>query len=327
MAQGVMIIAEQREGDIRKISYELVSEGRRIADSLGQELTAILLGSGIKDKAGILGNYGADKVLIADDSRLENYNTDTYVAVISEIIRANDPAILLLGASAQGKDLSARLSARLGVGMAQDCTEFSVDGGKLVATRPIYAGKVYAKVSYSDNYPHMATARPNVMAVSAPDESRSAEITDAAFTLDDSVIKTKTSEVLKDESGKVDLTEADKIVSGGRGIKGPEGYGILEELAAVIGATVGASRSAVDAGWREHADQVGQTGKVVSPNLYVACGISGAIQHLAGMATSKVVVAINKDPDAPIFQKADYGVVDDLFKVVPALTEEIKKIM
>jgi len=202
-----------------------------------------------------------------------------------------------------------------------------MEDGRLNAVRPIYAGKAYAKVTYSDNYPHMATARPNVMSMNAPDESKTAQVSDASFTLNDADIKTKIAEAIKDKSGKVDLTEADKIVSGGRGMKGPEGYGILEELADLIGATVGASRSSVDAGWRPHADQVGQTGKVVSPTLYVACGISGAIQHLAGMATSKVIVAINKDPDAPIFQKADYGIVDDLFKVVPALKEELKKMM
>jgi len=326
MAQGVMIIAEQREGDIRKISYELVSEGRRLADSSGQELTAVLLGSNIKDKAVKLGYYGADKVLVADDPRLEQYTTEAYVTVIAELVKTNDPEILLLGASAQGKDLAGRLSARLGVGLAQDCTFFAIENGQLTAVRPIYAGKVYAKVTFDDNRPQMATARPNVMAMNEPDESKSAKIEDAAFTLDDGMIKTKVVDVSKDVSGKVDLTEADKIVSGGRGMKGPEGYGILEDLADLIGATVGASRSAVDAGWRPHSDQVGQTGKVVSPNLYIACGISGAIQHLAGMSTSKVIVAINKDPDAPIFQKADYGVVDDLFKIVPALNEEIKKI-
>jgi electron transfer flavoprotein alpha subunit len=327
MAQGVMIIAEERDGEIRKISYELTSEGRRIADSLGQQLTAVLLGSNIKDKATQLGYYGADKVLVADDPRLEKYTTDAYVSIIAELIKGNDPAILLLGASFQGKDLAARLSARLGVGMAQDCTLFSIEDGNLNAVRPIYAGKAYAKVTFNDSWPQMATARPNVMAINEPDESKSAEILDAAFNLDDGAIKTKVADVLKDESGKVDLTEADKIVSGGRGMKGPENYNILEELAEVMGATVGASRSAVDAGWRPHTDQVGQTGKVVSPNLYVACGISGAIQHLAGMSTSKVIVAINKDPDAPIFQKADYGVVDDLFKIVPVLTEEVKKIL
>lgn len=327
MPQGVMTIAEQRDGDIRKVSYEIVSEGRRLADALGQDNIALLLGSNIKDKAATLGHYGADKVLVADDSRLEQYTTDAYVEVIAELVKANDPSVLLLGASAQGKDLSARLSARLGVTMAQDCTAFSIEDGSLVAIRPIYAGKAYAKVTYNDSWPQMATARPNVMDMNEPDTSKSAELVDAGVNIDDSLLKTKVVEVTKDESGKVDLTEADKIVSGGRGMKGPENYNIIEELAAAIGATVGASRSAVDAGWRPHSDQVGQTGKVVSPNLYIACGISGAIQHLAGMSTSKVIVAINKDADAPIFQRADYGVVDDLFKVVPVLTEEVKKVL
>jgi electron transfer flavoprotein alpha subunit len=322
-----MIIAEQRDGEIRKISYEVVSEAKRLADSLDQETTAILLGHNIKDRAATLGHYGADMVLVADDPRLGQYTTDAYVPVIADQVKANDPAILLLGASVQGKDLAARLSAHLGVGMAQDCIAFSVKNGNLEAIRPIYAGKAFAKVTFGESWPQMATTRPNVMALNESDTSRSADIIDATFSLDDSVLKTKVVDVLRDETGKVDLTEADKIVSGGRGMKGPENYKVLEELAAVIGASVGASRSAVDAGWRPHSDQVGQTGKVVSPNLYIACGISGAIQHLAGMSTSKLIVAINKDPDAPIFQKADYGVVDDLFKIVPALTEEIKQIV
>ena len=325
MAQGVWTIAEQRDGEIRKITYEIVSEGRRLADVLGQELTVILLGSNIKEKAAELGQYGADKVLVADDSRLEPYTTDAYVSVISELVKANDPQILILGASVEGKDLAARLAASLDVGMAQDCTVFAIEDGNLVATRPIYAGKAYAKVTFENSLPQMAAARPKVMSISEPDASRSAEVVDASFTLDDADLKTKVVDVAKDESGKVDLTEADKIVSGGRGMKGPENYKILEELADLIGASVGASRAAVDAGWRPHPDQVGQTGKVVSPNLYIACGISGAIQHLAGMSTSKVIVAINKDEDAPIFQRADYGVVGDLFDVVPALTEEVKK--
>lgn len=325
MAQGVWTIAEQRDGEIRKITYEVASEGRRLADALGEELTVVLLGADIKDKGAELGNYGADRVLVAGDPRLGTYTTDGYVAVISQLVKADDPAILLIGASSQGKDLSARLSANLGIGMAQDCTVFSVEDGNLVATRPIYAGKAYARLTFEDSWPQMATARPNVMSINEPDTSRSAEVVDASFSLDDSSLKTKVVDVVKDESGKVDLTEADKIVSGGRGMKGPENYKILEDFADLIGATVGASRSAVDAGWRPHSDQVGQTGKVVSPNLYVACGISGAIQHLAGMSTSKVIVAINKDEEAPIFQKADYGVVADLFDVVPALTEEVKK--
>lgn len=325
MAQGVWIVADQRDGEIRKITYELVSEGRRLADALGQELTVLLLGSNVKDKAAELGQYGADKVMVADDPRLAVYTTDAYVSVIAELAKANDPAILLLGASVQGKDLSARLSAKLNVGMAQDCTAFSIEDGNLIAIRPIYAGKAYAKLTFENSWPQMATARPNVMVLNEPDTSKSAEVIDAGFSLDESALKTKVVEVMKEEGGKVDLTEADKIVSGGRGMKGPENYTVLEELADLIGASVGASRSAVDAGWRPHSDQVGQTGKVVSPNLYVACGISGAIQHMAGMSTSKVVVAINKDPDAPIFQKADYGIVGDLFDVVPALTKEVKK--
>jgi electron transfer flavoprotein alpha subunit len=327
MAQGVWTIAEQRDGEFRKITYEIVSEGRRLADVLGQELVVILLGSGIKDKAAQLAHYGADKVLVADDPRLEPYTTDAYLSVISQLVKEGDPAILLTGASVQGKDLAPRLAARLGVGMAQDCMSFSVKDGGLLANRPIYAGKAYANVGFDESRPHMATARPNVMKINEPDSSRNAEIKDAAFTLNDGDLKTKVVDAIKDKSGKVDLTEADKIVSGGRGMKGPENYQILEDLAAVIGASVGASRSAVDAGWRPHSDQVGQTGKVVSPNLYVACGISGAIQHLAGMSTSKLIVAINKDPDAPIFQKADYGVVGDLFEIVPALTEAVKKYM
>jgi electron transfer flavoprotein alpha subunit len=325
MAEGIWIVAEQREGDLRKISYELVSEGRRLADQLGQPLTAVLLGSHIKDKASELGKYGADKVLVADDERLGTYTTDAYTSVIAELAQKHEPAIILLGASVQGKDLSGRLAAKLGVGVAQDCVEFSLEGGTLVAKRPIYAGKAYATVTYTDSVPQIATARPNVLELNEPDESRSVEVADAEFSLDDSQLKTVVVEFQQEEGVKIDLTEAERIVSGGRGMKGPGNYNILEELADLIEGTVGASRSAVDAGWRPHSDQVGQTGKVVSPNLYIACGISGAIQHLAGMSTSKVIVAINKDSEAPIFQKADYGVVGDLFEVVPALTDAIRK--
>jgi len=326
MAQGIWIVAEQREGELRKISYELVSEGRRLADQLGQPLTALLLGSNIKGKASGLAKQGADRVIVAEDERLATYTTDAYSSVIAELAQKHEPFIMLLAASVQGKDLSGRLAAKLGVGVAQDCVEFSLEAGSLVAKRPIYAGKAYATVTYKDSVPQIATARPNVLALNEPDESRSAEVVNAEFSLDDSQLKTKVIEFQQVAGSKADLTEAERIVSGGRGMKGPENYKILEELADLIEATVGASRSAVDAGWRPHSDQVGQTGKVVSPNLYIACGISGAIQHLAGMSTSKVIVAINKDPEAPIFQKADYGVVGDLFEVVPALAEQIRKL-
>ncbi|HUU40760.1 MAG TPA: electron transfer flavoprotein subunit alpha/FixB family protein [Desulfatiglandales bacterium] len=327
MAQGIWIIAEQREGELKKVSFELASEGRRLADKLGQPLTAVLLGYNIKEKANILGKYGADRIIVADDKRLLTYTTDAYVSLIAQLARTDEPAIILLGATMQGKDLSGRLAARLGVGIAQDCVEFSLDNSTLVAKRPIYAGKAYATVKFNNSLPQIATARPNVLELNEPDESRSVDVIEAKFNLEDSQLKTKVAEIIQQEGSKVDLTEAERIVSGGRGMKGPENYKILEQLADLIRATIGASRSAVDAGWRPHSDQVGQTGKVVSPNLYIACGISGAIQHLAGMSTSKCIVAINKDPEAPIFQKADYGIVGDLFEVIPALSEEIKKIL
>ena len=327
MTQTVWAIAEQRDGEFRKITFEIVSEGRRLADQLDLELTAIVLGSGIKEKAAILESYGANRVIVADDPRLEVYTTCAYTSVLAQILSRASEGIVLAGATAQGKDLAARLAARLDAGLAQDCTGFSILEGELVADRPIYAAKAYAKVGFSVNGFHMATARPNVMRISEQAPAGSFEIIDAEFHLDDSDLKTRVVEVLADQGGKLELTEADRIVSGGRGMKGPENYRMLEELAGLIGAAVGASRSAVDAGWRPHSDQVGQTGKVVSPSLYMACGISGAIQHLAGMGTSKVIVAVNKDPDAPIFQRADYGVIGDLFEIVPALTEEIRKIV
>ena len=327
MANDVWIVAEQRKGDIRKITYELISEGKRLADGLGGKCAAVLLGHNIADKAAGLGAYGADTVYVADDAKLADYTTDAYVTVIADLVKANSPAVLLTGASVQGKDLSARLAARLGVGLAMDCTVFALEGGALVATRPMYAGKVYAQISLEGNSPQMASARPNVLTVAEPDSSKSAAVENVSVSLDDAALKTKLMEMMADESGRPDLTEAEIIVSGGRGMKEAANYKILEDLADVLGASVGASRSAVDAGWRPHKDQVGQTGKVVTPNLYIACGISGAIQHLAGMGSSKFIVAINKDPDAPIFTKADYGIVGDLFEYVPLLTEEFKKVV
>lgn len=321
----VWIVAEQREGALRKISFELVSTARKLADDLGgAEVGAILLGSGVAGLAPELGKYGADKIYVAESDALAVYTTDAYTAAVAKAVKENSPDILLLGASAEGKDLSSRLVGALATGMATDCTDVKIADGKLLAIRPMYAGKCFGEVVVSGT-PQMASLRPNVFA--AVENAKAGEVVNFDAGIDAGALKTKVLEVQKDASGKVDLTEADKIVSGGRGMKGPEGYGVLEELAAVIGATVGASRAAVDAGWRPQSDQVGQTGKVVSPNLYIACGISGAIQHLAGMSSSKYIVAINKDPDAAIFARADYGIVDDLFKVVPEITKEAKKIM
>jgi electron transfer flavoprotein alpha subunit len=324
MAKGVWIVAEQRDGAFRKISFELASTARKLADVLGEEVCAVLCGSGIEGIAGQLGKYGVDKVFVADGPALEPYTTDAHAAAVAKIVKENDPSILLLGASTQGKDLSARLVGKLATGMATDCTDVKIADGKLLAIRPMYAGKCFGEVVFS-TFPQMASLRPNVFPM--VENAKAGAVVKFDPALDAGQLKTKVLEVQKDTSGKADLTEANIIVSGGRGMKGPENYGIIEELAAVLGATVGASRAAVDAGWRPQSDQVGQTGKIVSPNLYVACGISGAIQHLAGMSSSKFIVAINKDAEAPIFTKADYGVVDDLFKVVPEFTKECKKLL
>ena len=324
MAKGVWIVAEQRDGAFRKISYELASTARKLADQLGEEVCAVLCGSGIEGIAGQLGKYGVDKVFVADNPALEPYTTDAHAMAVARVVKENDPAILLLGASTQGKDLSGRLVGKLATGLATDCTDVKIADGKLLAIRPMYAGKCFGEIAIS-SFPQMATLRPNVF--TAVENPKAGAVVKFDPGLDAAQLRTKVLEVQKDASGKVDLTEANIVVSGGRGMKGPEGYAILEELAAVLGATVGASRAAVDAGWRPQPDQVGQTGKIVSPNLYVACGISGAIQHLAGMSSSKFIVAINKDAEAPIFTKADYGFVDDLFKVVPEFTKECKKLL
>ena len=324
MAKGVWIVAEQRDGALRKISFELASTARKLADQIGDEVGAILLGSGIESLAAELGKYGVDKVFVGDNAAMEPYITEAHAAVVAKVVKENDPAILLLGASVQGKDLSARVAAKLATGLATDCTDVKIDGGKLVAIRPMYAGKCFGEVVTSTT-PQMASLRPNVFP--AAENAKAGTVVKVDAAVDAASIKSKILEIQKDTSGKVDLTEATVIVSGGRGMKGPEGYPILEELADVLKGCVGASRAAVDAGWRPQKDQVGQTGKVVSPNLYIACGISGAIQHLAGMSSSKYIVAINKDAEAPIFTKADYGVVDDLFKVVPELTNACKKLL
>ena len=324
MAKGVWIVAEQRYGAFRKISFELASTARKLADQLGEEVGAILLGSGIEGIAGELGKYGVDRVYVADQPIFEPYTTDAHAAAIAKVVKENSPSILLLGASVQGRDLSSRLVGKLATGMATDCMDVKIVDGKLRATRPMYAGKCFGEIAVNA-YPQMASLRPNVFPV--VENAKEAVIVKFDPGIDPGQLKTKVLEVQKDTTGKVDLTEANIIVSGGRGMKGPENYVLIEELADVLGATVGASRAAVDAGWRPQKDQVGQTGKIVSPNLYIACGISGAIQHLAGMGSSKYIVAINKDPEAPIFARADYGIVDDLFKVVPELTKEVKALL
>ena len=319
MAQGVFAITEQRDGELRKVSFETVSEGRRVADDLGTELTAVVLGSGIDGLAEELKKYGPDKILVGDDPALADYTTDAYTNVLAEFIQSSDPAVIITGASAQGKDLAGRLAARLDAGVAMDCVEVKLDNGDLAYTRPMFGGKILANVEIEGS-PQIVAIRPNVMNIT--ENSKEGSIEKPAVQVGE--IKTTVVEMKMETGDKVELTEADIIVSGGRGTGGD--YAAIEALANALGAAVGASRSAVDEGWRPHSDQVGQTGKTVSPALYVACGISGAIQHLAGMSTSKYIVAINKDEEAPIFSKADLGIAGDLFEIVPAFTEEVKKL-
>ena len=310
----VLVIAEQVDGAFRKVTFEALTAAR----DLGSEVTALVLGDGIEAAAAELGAFGAAKILVADDAALADYTVDAYTNVVADVIGQVNPVVVMIGATTQGKELSARLSARLDAPMAGDCTAVKFEGEQVVATRPIYGSKILADVALSGS-PAVVSLRPNI--ISAQEAPADGAVEKVAAQVGDVRTQVKSKQL---ESGKIDLTEAEVVVSGGRGMGGMD-YSSIEALADVLGAAVGASRSAVDEGWRSASDQVGQTGKTVSPNLYIACGISGAIQHLAGMSSSKVIVAINKDAEAPIFTKADYGIVGDLFEVVPALIEEIKK--
>jgi len=323
MAKGIWVFVEHLDGKIKKVAYEILTAGRKVADELGEELCAVLLGKGVADLAPSLGDYGADKVLVVEDDALENYTTDGYASVVGDLIKENEPYAFLLGYTVFGRDLAAQVAQKVETGLMSDCIDMAVEDGRLVFTRPIYAGKAFVKATCPEARPVMASVRPN--AFTAEENKKEAQIVKVTPNVGD--IRQQIKDIIREVSERPELTEADIIVSGGRGMKGPENYKILEELADVLGAAVGASRAAVDAGWVPHSMQVGQTGKTVSPVLYIACGISGAIQHLAGMGSSKCIVAINKDPEANIFKVADYGIVGDLFEVVPILTEELKKIV
>lgn len=319
MSKGVLAVAEQIDGQFRKITYEAISEGRRIADGLGCALSVAVLGSDIKKAAETLGSYGADSILVADAPELEEYMTDTYTHTIAGIVNDKNFSVIMLGASSRGKDLAARLSARLNAPLAMDTVAIRLDDEKIVAIRPMYGGKILSEIIF-EKEPQIVVIRPNSVDIAESSRTGTVEDIPVAKGNGDLVFVEK-----KLDTGKLELTEADVVVSGGRGMGGSD-FSVIEELADLLGGAVGASRSAVDDDWRPFSDQVGQTGKVVSPNLYIACGISGAIQHVSGITSSKVIVAINKDPEAPIFAKADYGIIGDLHEIIPLVTEEIKKI-
>ncbi len=322
MANGVLVFAEQRDGAFKKGTLEALSEGRRIADQIGGALSAVIVGSGVAGLANEAASYGADVVYLADSPALGKYSTDGYTKAFADAVADAQPAVILASASAMGRDLAPRVAARLDIGLASDITETKVEGGNLTVVRPMYAGKAFATVAFN-RAPAFATLRPNVFPVAASGAGKNAEVKNIGAVVVEAS-HAKVTDILAAAKGKIELTEASIVVSGGRGIKGPENYHLIQELADALGGAAGASRAVVDAGWVDHSHQVGQTGKTVSPSLYIACGISGAIQHLAGMSSSKFIVAINKDPEAPIFKLADYGIVGDLFEVVPKLTAQAK---
>jgi len=312
----IVTFAEAREGALRRASLEAVSEARRLADAMGASVQSVVIGSGVGALAGELGAYGADRVHVFEHADLAAYATETWARALGQVITQETPAVVLVPFTAMGRDLAPRVAARVGAGLVSDCVRLEVKDGRLQARRPLYAGKAFATVRWQGD-PQMATLRPNVFPLGRKDAARKPENVAGAV---DAAARARVVSVAASAAGKVELTEAQIIVSGGRGLKGPENFHLVEELAGALGAAVGASRAVVDAGWVDHQYQVGQTGKTVSPTLYVAAGISGAIQHLAGMSSSKVIVAINKDPDAPIFKVADYGIVGDVFEILPRLT-------
>ncbi|MCL1992600.1 MAG: electron transfer flavoprotein subunit alpha/FixB family protein [Spirochaetes bacterium] len=326
--QGIFVFIQQVDGKISGVSYELVSEARRLADARGCGVTAVILGHNIKELCGRLSKYGADSIIAVDDPALEVYATEPYTHALSEVVNAKKPDIVLFGATAIGRDIAPRVSARIHTGLTADCTKLEIDPEtkNLKMTRPAFGGNIMATILCPEHRPQMATVRPGVMqrnAINAPREAAVEFFTVAGLA---GRLNVEILEVVKKTAQKIDIQDAKVLVSGGRGIGGPQNFKILEDLAGAIGGTVSSSRACVDAGWAEKDRQVGQTGKTVRPNLYIACGISGAIQHLAGMEESEVIVAINKDENAPIFDAADFGVVGDVAKIVPLLTEELKKL-
>jgi electron transfer flavoprotein alpha subunit len=321
----ILVFAEVREGVFKGINAELVTAAHGLAGSLGGEVHMAVLGSGAESQASEAAKYDVSKVFAVDSPELADYSSQGYAIALEAVIGQSSPKVVLFGATAMGKDLSARIAARAGASLFTDCTELSVEEGNLAAVRPVYSGKVYAKVIASAPI-QMASIRPNVFAPAQATGS-SADVVGVTVQFPDGAIKGKVKELVSTAAGGKDLTESEIIVAGGRALKSGENFKILQELADVLGGSVGASRAAVDAGYVPHSIQIGQTGKVVNPKLYFAVGISGAIQHLVGMRTSKVIVAINKDENAPIFEKSDYGIVGDLFEVVPKLTDEFKALL
>jgi electron transfer flavoprotein alpha subunit len=326
--RNVWVFAEQRDSALTRVAYQLMGKGRQLADTLGAKAEAVLLGHNVEGLAQELIAYGADTVYLAEHPLLERYRTDAYAKVLSDLIKEKKPEIVLFGATTVGRDLAPRISQRIYTGLTADCTGLDIDEGErlLLQTRPAFGGNIMATIACPHHRPQMSTVRPGVMQALQPDKTRQGTVEHVAVALGEEDLNLRIMQVVKEARRRANLEDAKIIVSGGRGLGGPDGFKVIEQLAEALGGEVGSSRAAVDSGWIEHDHQVGQTGKTVRPELYVACGISGAIQHQAGMKESKFIVAINKDPSAPIFQIADIGIVGDLYKVIPELVKQLKAV-
>lgn len=324
-----VFIETNDSGSPKNVGLELLAAGRGLADTQGGQLVGIVIGNNVDASVKAATAYGADKVIVVEGKEFQHYTTDAYSKAMYVLVEKYGPTSILIGATNNGRDLGPRISCRLKTGLTADCTSLAIDEetGNVAWTRPAFGGNLMATIMCPDNRPQIGTVRPGVFKKVEPDDARTAEVVKEDIHVAPEEIRTELLEIIKEVAGElVDLEGAEIIVSGGRGVGGPDGFKPIKELAEVLGGVVGASRAAVDSGWIDHSHQVGQTGKTVGPKLYVACGISGAIQHIAGMSSSKTIIAINKDETAPIFNVADYGVVGDLFEVIPVLVAEIKKL-
>lgn len=323
-----VFIETQEDGSPKKVGLELLNPGRKLADKQNGQLVGIIIGQNVQSSVDAARTYGADKIIVVEGSEYQNYTTDAYVDALYHLVETYGPSTLMIGATPNGRDLGPRLSCRLKTGLTADCTSLDIDeeSGNVAWTRPAFGGNLMATIMCPDHRPQIGTIRPGVFKKPEP-LINTAEIIREDYHVDPDSIRTRILETIREAATEaVDLEGAEIIVSGGRGVGGPDGFKLIKELADVLGGTVGASRAAVDAGWISHSHQVGQTGKTVGPKLYIACGISGAIQHLAGMSSSDVIIAINKDAEAPIFDVANYGIVGNLFEVIPVMIAEIRKI-
>ncbi|GAE26154.1 electron transfer flavoprotein [Halalkalibacter wakoensis JCM 9140] len=322
MTKKVLVIGEVRDGELRNVSFEAIAAGKTVAN--GGEVVGVLLGDNVSGLTDVFAQYGADRVIVAEHPDLKTYTTDAYQQAILQVFDIENPDGVILGHTAMGKDVGPRLAMKLQAGLMSDAVSVELDGDDAIFTRPIYSGKAFEKKKVKEGIV-CATIRPNNIAALEQDPTKKADVSTVAVDIKD--LRTVIKDVVQKATGGVDLSEANVIVAGGRGVKSKEGFQPLQELADLLGGAVGASRGACDADYCDYGLQIGQTGKVVTPDLYFAIGISGAIQHLAGMSNSKVIVAINKDPEAPIFEVADYGIVGDLFEILPILTEELRNLL